>query len=89
MKVTQLFNLVENQKNFGNPQRGRVYDIRGIAPTIYCFEVGNLKDDTEKVFKNPTRGRVYGSHGVAATLTSTMYKEAPYILIWQKKRNIG
>lgn len=51
--------------------------------TDKVIQIGNLKDDTEKVFKNPTRGRVYGSHGVAATLTSTMYKEAPYILIWK------
>lgn len=44
MKVIQVGNLVDDSNiNFKNPQRGRVYSIEGISPTIYCFQGGNLE----------------------------------------------
>lgn len=44
MKVRQIFNLVEDTgEGFKNPQRGRIYDIRGLAPSCYCFEGGGLE----------------------------------------------
>ena len=32
-KVIQLGNIVD-ERNFHNPQTGRIYDIEGIAPTL-------------------------------------------------------
>lgn len=39
-KIIQLGNLVQNSKNFTNPQRGRVYSVNGIAPTISTCQGG-------------------------------------------------
>lgn len=37
-KIRQLGNLVESGRK--NPNRGRLYDTRGIAPTVYNFAIG-------------------------------------------------
>jgi hypothetical protein len=43
-RVIQICNVVDDTNiGFKNPQRGRVYSIDGISPTIYCFEGGNLE----------------------------------------------
>lgn len=35
MKVIQVLNIVDDSNiGFKNPQRGRVYDIRGISPAL-------------------------------------------------------
>ena len=37
----QIGNIVDDTAiGFKNPQRGRVYDPEGIAPTVYCFDGG-------------------------------------------------
>ena len=33
-KLIQVLNLVTDEKNFTNPQRGRVYSPDGIAPAL-------------------------------------------------------
>ena len=33
-KLIQVLNLVTDEKNFTNPQRGRVYSSDGIAPAL-------------------------------------------------------
>lgn len=40
-KCIQIGNIVE-EKNFKNPQRGRVYDRAGLAPTLNCVRGGGL-----------------------------------------------
>ena len=43
-KVIQIGTIVDDANiGFKNPQRGRVYDVNGISPTIYCFEGGGLQ----------------------------------------------
>lgn len=41
VKVIQIGNIVDDTNiGFKNPQRGRVYSIEGLAPTIYNFSGG-------------------------------------------------
>lgn len=41
IKVIQIGNIVDDTNiGFKNPQRGRVYNIDGLAPTIYNFSGG-------------------------------------------------
>lgn len=42
-KVIQLGNLVKKIKHFTNPQRGRVYSIDGICPTLNTCSGGGLE----------------------------------------------
>ena len=39
-RVIQVGNILNNEVGFKNPQRGRVYSIEGISPTIYDFSGG-------------------------------------------------
>lgn len=39
IKVIQIGNLIRT-KNRDNPQRGRVYSVYGISPTIYMYGGG-------------------------------------------------
>lgn len=40
----QVGNLIDDtDRSFKNPQQGRVYSTRGIAPTITCMQGGNLE----------------------------------------------
>lgn len=40
MEVIQIGNIAE-QKNFRNPQTGRIYDVRGCSPTLSTMQGGN------------------------------------------------
>lgn len=42
-KVVQIGNIVPDSPNFSNPQRGRVYSIDGIAPTLNTCGGGGLE----------------------------------------------
>lgn len=42
LKIIQVGNLVDGGK-FNNPQRGRIYDTRGISPVIDTMQGGNLE----------------------------------------------
>lgn len=60
IKVIQIGNIVDDTNTgFKNPQRGRVYNIDGLAPTIYNFSGGGglqpkivVEDDREKEDNN-------------------------------------
>jgi len=39
--VIQVCNIVDAIAGFRNPQRGRVYSVEGIAPSIDCMGGGN------------------------------------------------
>ena len=42
--VIQIGNVVDDTNiGFKNPQRGRVYSAKGIAPCIYTYGGGNLE----------------------------------------------
>lgn len=36
-RVIQVGNILNNEVGFKNPQRGRVYSVEGLSPTIYTF----------------------------------------------------
>lgn len=40
MEVMQISNIAE-EKNFRNPQTGRIYDVRGCSPTLSTMQGGN------------------------------------------------
>lgn len=40
MEVMQIGNIAE-EKNFRNPQTGRIYDVRGCSPTLSTMQGGN------------------------------------------------
>lgn len=40
MEVMQIGNIAE-EKNFSNPQTGRIYDVRGCSPTLSTMQGGN------------------------------------------------
>lgn len=42
-KLIQVLNLVTDEKNFTNPQRGRVYSPDGIAPALNTCGGGGLE----------------------------------------------
>lgn len=40
VKVKQVFNIVDNNNGFTNPQRGRVYDTDGLSPCLNTMQGG-------------------------------------------------
>ena len=42
-KIIQLGNLRKGNKNFTNPQTGRIYSTDGIAPTLTTYQGGGLE----------------------------------------------
>ena len=42
LKIMQVGNIVDN-KNFGNPQRGRIYSPEGLAPALNTVPSGGLE----------------------------------------------
>ena len=42
-KIIQLFNILPPATNFHNGQRGRVYSVDGVSPTIDTMRGGNLQ----------------------------------------------
>ncbi len=55
-EVKQLGNLI-SESNFDNPQRGRVYSLDGISPTICTFQGGNLEPKIVEPVIVASRGR--------------------------------
>lgn len=79
--IKQVGNLVETESFGGNPQRGRVYDPRGISPTLNTMQGGGLEPKIMQLtgtsgqalrqLVGGTQGyRVYDPAGVSVTLAS-------------------
>ena len=49
VKVKQVFNIVDNNNGFTNPQRGRVYDTDGLSPCLSTMQGGGLEPKILKV----------------------------------------
>lgn len=74
--VKQVGNIVKTPSFGGNPQRGRVYDPKGISPTLQTMQGGGL--EPKILVKRPLKGctkngwhfeqEVFSKHGIAATL---------------------
>lgn len=61
-QVKQIGNTVKTNSFGGNPQRGRVYDDKGLAPTLNTMQGGGL--EPKILVKNATKqGYLEGSYG--------------------------
>lgn len=49
VKVKQVFNIVDNNNGFTNPQRGRVYDTDGLSPCLSTMQGGGLEPKILKI----------------------------------------
>lgn len=58
VKVKQVFNIVDNNNGFTNPQRGRVYDTDGLSPCLTTMQEGGLEPKILKVGNCHPNGKV-------------------------------
>lgn len=73
--VKQVGNIVK-QKSFSNPQRGRIYSINGLSPTLNTVQGGGLEPKVliERPLKGLTKNgwhfeqNVFSKNSIAATL---------------------
>lgn len=53
--IKQIGNIVDDSKiNFKNPQRGRLYSVKGISPTLNCMQGGGLEPKILQEILNST-----------------------------------
>lgn len=73
--VEQIGNCMPT-KNRENPNQGRIYDKKGIAPTLSCMQGGNLQPfviENEGVIVWSTQNNAaISTNGIVPTLTSSM-----------------
>nr|DAL57438.1 MAG TPA_asm: hypothetical protein [Caudoviricetes sp.] len=68
-KLIQVLNLVTDEKNFTNPQRGRVYSPSGIAPALNTC--GGGRSRTEDYCSDcQGRGTMQGGLSISTSVTS-------------------
>lgn len=75
VKVKQVFNIVDNNNGFTNPQCGRVYDTDGLSPCLSTMQGGGREPKILKIGNcHPSNigcnGNVFSSKGLAATVTT-------------------
>lgn len=75
VKVKQVFNIVDNNNGFTNPQRGRVYDTDGLSPCLSTMQGGGREPKILTIGNcHPSstgcNGNVFSSKGLAATVTT-------------------
>lgn len=58
VKVKQVFNIVDNNNGFTNPQRGRVYDTDGLSPCLSTMQGGGREPKILKVGNCHPNGKV-------------------------------
>ena len=56
VKVQQVGNIVHTG-NFDNPQRGRIYSVEGLSPTLNCMQGGGLEPKIIEPMICASRGR--------------------------------
>lgn len=76
-EVIQVANIVESKGGFGNPQRGRVYDAAGIAPTITTVTGGGLEPKIMQRARGFNNG---GCHETAPTITGSAFQENNFVI---------
>ena len=94
-KIIQLGGVIQ-ARNRDNPQRGRVYDPKGIAPTIYCMGGGNQQpliliqdEETDNHSVEPARPRKCSTNlerGVCPTIGTTDLSLPKLICISEQKK---
>lgn len=69
MEVIQIGNIAE-EKNFSNPQTGRIYDVRGCSPTLSTMQGGNQEP---KILEAKQLG--FMDNGTGKHQSNTVYDE--------------
>jgi DNA (cytosine-5)-methyltransferase 1 len=77
MEVIQIGNIAE-EKNFSNPQTGRIYDVGGCSPTLNTMQGGNREPKViveELGFMDNGTGKhqsntVYNENGLSPSITT-------------------
>lgn len=69
MEVVQIGNIAE-EKNFRNPQTGRIYDVRGCSPTLSTMQGGNQEP---KILEVKQLG--FMDNGTGKHQSNTVYDE--------------
>lgn len=75
-QVKQIGNIVETDSFGGNPERGRVYDDKGISPCLSTMQVGGLEPKIIQSSHGFNKGNVYKD---APTITSSGYENNNFI----------
>lgn len=70
-KVLQVGNLVYGS-NFSNPQRGRVYDVNAVSPTMCTYQGGDLQPKILQRARGFNKG---GEHTNCPTITSCGWQD--------------
>lgn len=93
--IKQVGNLLNTTSFGGNPQRGRVYSVDGVAPTLTCSGGGNMQPKIIEKPKNKiqnfgnvsayTNDNTVWETGIARTLTASNYKHPQKVA--SKKKN--
>lgn len=68
-KIQQVGNIAE-EKNFKNPQSGRVYSIDGISPTLNTMQGGGL--EPKVIIGSTQKHATISYNGISPCLTSSM-----------------
>lgn len=61
-KVEQIVNIVDDRKNFSNPQNGRVYSTNGLCPTILTMQGGNKEPKIVSYTRSREDGSIQNRH---------------------------
>ena len=75
VRVMQIGNIAE-EKNFSNPQVGRVYSPEGLSPTLNTCQGGGREPKIVDVELTSTRG-----NGIMGTIRASIYKQGSRNLI--------
>lgn len=94
VKVKQVFNIVDNNNGFTNPQRGRVYDTDGLSPCLSTMQGGGLEPKILKVGNcnlsgTGCNGDVFSSKGLAATVTTNKGEGQKVLIAAESRRDEG
>ena len=84
--IEQVGNIVDNKETFGgNPQRGRVYNPKGISPALNCMRGGGLEPKVAVIGNTSNTGHrshnVHDIEGISPTIAARDYKGAKQIAI--------
>ena len=79
--IEQVGNIVDNKETFGgNPQRGRVYNPKGISPALNCMRGGGLEPKVAVIGNTSNTGHrshnVHDIEGISPTIAARDYKGA-------------
>lgn len=90
--IQQIGNIVDNKETFGgNPQRGRIYNARGLSPALNCMRGGGLEPKVAVLGNTSATGHrsqdIHDTNGISPTIAARDYKGAKQIAEVQQTGN--